>query len=106
MANGINFYSWGHSLAAGGATANTVPRTYTEELLLAQRFYEVANAAVYSPTDAHNSGLGNNYAYKVRKVKVPTVTLTTGSAVNTYEDWVSFTNGSTSSTTLTINARF
>jgi hypothetical protein len=106
MANGNAFYSWGHTLNVGGGTIDTIPRNYTEELKRAQRFYEVARTAVYSPADATASGVGNHYSFKVQKVKVPTVTVTAGAVINTFVDWVSFNNATTTNQIITINARF
>lgn len=72
---------------------------YGRELILCQRYYEQANMAVYSTVTR------NSYSYHVPKRAYPSsVTLTTGTIVNYYEDFASFSHGSDASTTMKINA--
>jgi hypothetical protein len=83
-----------------GVTATTFDtRPYGLELQLCQRYYEQANMAVYSTVTR------NMYSYHVPKRTNPSsVTLTTGTIVNSYEDFASYSHGSDAATTMKINA--
>ena len=83
-----------------GSTATSFDyRPYGTELQLCQRYYEQANMAVYSTVSR------NMYSYHVPKRTNPSsVTLTTGTIVNSYEDFASYSHGSDASTTMKINA--
>ncbi len=97
--NGATFYITGVQLEVGSVATPFERRPYGTELQLCQRYYEQANMAVYSTVTR------NSYSYHVPKRAYPSsVTLTTGTIINYYEDFASFSNGADAATTIKINA--
>lgn len=97
--NGATWYITGVQLEVGSVATPFERRPYGTELQLCQRYYEQANMAVYSTVTR------NSYSYHVPKRAYPSsVTLTTGTIINYYEDFASFSNGADAATTMKINA--
>ena len=97
--SGATFYITGVQLEVGSVATPFERRPYGAELQLCQRYYEQANMAVYSTVTR------NSYSYHVPKRAYPSsVTLTTGTIINYYEDFASFSNGADAATTMKINA--
>jgi len=97
--NGATFYITGFQFEVGSVATPFERRPYGAELALCQRYYEQANMAVYSTVTR------NSYSYHVPKRAYPSsVTLTTGTIINYYEDFASFSNGADAATTMKINA--
>jgi len=99
--NGATWFVTGVQLEVGSTATPFERRPFGTELMLCQRYYEQANMAVYSTVTR------NSYSYHVPKRTNPSsVTLTTGTIVNSYEDFAAFSHGSDAATTMKINAEF
>jgi len=96
--NAATWYVTGVQLEVGSAATSFEYRSYGTELALCQRYYEQANIAVY------NTVTRCMYSYHLPKRSNPTVTLTTGTIVNSYEDFASYSNGTDAATTIKITA--
>ena len=96
--NAATWYVTGVQLEKGSTATSFDYRSYGTELALCQRYYEQANIAVYSAVSRCM------YSYHLPKRSNPTVTLTTGTIVNSYEDFASYSNGADSATTIKIAA--
>jgi len=96
--NGATFYITGVQLEKGSTATSFDYRPYGTELQLCQRYYEQANMAVYGTVTR------NMYSFHVPKRTSPTVTLTTGTIVNSYEDFASYSNATDAGTTMKISA--
>jgi hypothetical protein len=93
------WYITGVQLEVGSTATSFDYRDYGRELAMCQRYYEQANMAVYSTVTR------NSYSYHVPKRAYPSsVTLTTGTIINYYEDFASFSNVADAATTMKINA--
>jgi hypothetical protein len=85
-------------LEVGSVATPFERRPYGTELALCQRYYEKALMAVYSTVTR------NMYSYHVpKRTTAPTVALTTGAIVNSYQDFASYSHGSDAATTMTIS---
>jgi hypothetical protein len=96
--SGATFYITGVQLEKGSAATSFDYRPYGTELFLCQRYYEKASIAVY------NTVTRCMYSYHVpKRTTGPTVALTVGTIVNSYQDFAAYSNGTDSATTITIS---
>ena len=96
--NAATWYVTGVQLEKGSTATSFDYRSYGDELALCQRYYEQANIAVY------NTVTRCMYSYHLPKRSNPTVTLTTGTIVNSYEDFAAYSNGTDAAITIKIYA--
>ena len=96
--NAATWYVTGVQLEKGSTATSFDYRSYGTELDLCQRYYEQANIAVY------NTVTRCMYSYHLPKRTNPTVTLTTGTIVNSYEDFAAYSNGTDAAITIKITA--
>ena len=88
----------GVKLEVGSTATAFVPDDYATALAKCYRYFEKVTIAVYSTVTR------NSYSYKATKRALPTSSLTVGTVVNTYANFISFSHGSDAATVATLDA--